>query len=116
MSDNMEQPRKNNPGDFLATVLGRPVVVKLNSGVDYRVCAPASASAKRQDIFTSCAALGVLACLDGYTNIAMEQTKSVNGQLKAGHGDTFIRGNNGVGNLITHTACLTIMAHCAMDA
>jgi small nuclear ribonucleoprotein (snRNP)-like protein len=33
-------------------VTGRPVVVKLNTGVDYR---------------------GVLACLDGYMNIAMEQ-------------------------------------------
>ena len=29
-------PAKNNPGDFLKTVIGRPVVVKLNSGVDYR--------------------------------------------------------------------------------
>jgi hypothetical protein len=26
----------NNPSNFLKTVLGRPVVVKLNSGVDYR--------------------------------------------------------------------------------
>ena len=33
-------------------VTGRPVVVKLNTGVDYR---------------------GVLACLDGYMNIATEQ-------------------------------------------
>ena len=39
---------------------------------------------------------GVLACLDGYMNIAMEQTEEyVNGQLKAKYGDTFIRGNNG---------------------
>jgi hypothetical protein len=38
-----------------------------------------------------------LACLDGYMNIAMEQTEEyVNGQLKAKYGDTFIRGNNGV--------------------
>ena len=29
-------PAKNNPADFLKQVLGRPVVVKLNSGVDYR--------------------------------------------------------------------------------
>ena len=65
---------KSNPSDFLKTVLGRPVVVKLNSGVDYR---------------------GVLACLDGYMNIAMEQTEEYqNGQLKAKYGDTFIRGNN----------------------
>ena len=27
---------KNNPAEFLKQVLGRPVVVKLNSGVDYR--------------------------------------------------------------------------------
>ena len=43
---------------------------------------------------------GVLACLDGYMNIAMEQTEEyVNGQLKAKYGDTFIRGNNGTGSL-----------------
>lgn len=50
-------------------------MVKLNSGVDYR---------------------GVLACLDGYMNIALEQTEEyVNGQLKNKYGDAFIRGNNG---------------------
>lgn len=39
---------------------------------------------------------GVLACLDGYMNIAMEQTEEyANGQLKAKYGDCFIRGNNG---------------------
>ena len=36
MSDAAAAPAKNNPADFLKTVLGRPVVVKLNSGVDYR--------------------------------------------------------------------------------
>ncbi|XP_022761467.1 sm-like protein LSM36B [Durio zibethinus] len=62
------------PGDFLKSIRGRPVVVKLNSGVDYR---------------------GILACLDGYMNIAMEQTEEyVNGQLKNKYGDAFIRGNN----------------------
>ena len=64
---------------------------------------------------------GILACLDGYMNIAMEQTEVglvdyaflmhtrwssanlysllqeyVNGQLKNKYGDAFIRGNNGV--------------------
>lgn len=40
--------------------------------------------------------VGVLACLDGYMNIAMEQTEEyVDGQLKAKYGDCFIRGNNG---------------------
>ena len=39
---------------------------------------------------------GILACLDGYMNIAMEQTEEyVNGQLKTKYGDAFIRGNNG---------------------
>jgi U6 snRNA-associated Sm-like protein LSm6 len=56
-------------------VIGRPVRVKLNSGIEYR---------------------GVLACLDGYLNIAMEQTEEFeNGQLKARYGDCMIRGNNG---------------------
>ena len=55
-------------------MLGRPVSVKLNGGTDYE---------------------GVLACLDGYMNIAMEQTEEyVDGQLKAKYGDCFIRGNN----------------------
>ncbi|KAI3353078.1 hypothetical protein L3Q82_019645, partial [Scortum barcoo] len=67
--------RKQTPSDFLKQIIGRPVVVKLNSGVDYR---------------------GVLACLDGYMNIAIEQTEEyVNGQLKNKYGDAFLRGNNG---------------------
>ena len=65
---------KKNPSDFLRQVLGKPVVVELNSGVNYR---------------------GILACLDGFMNIAMEQTEEyVDGQLKARYGDCFIRGNN----------------------
>ena len=27
---------RQNPSDFLKQIIGRPVVVKLNSGVDYR--------------------------------------------------------------------------------
>mmetsp|Transcript_17575 Transcript_17575/g.39825 ORF Transcript_17575/g.39825 Transcript_17575/m.39825 type:complete len:84 (+) Transcript_17575:65-316(+) len=65
---------KKSPSDFIKQVLGRPVIVKLNNGTDYR---------------------GILACLDGYMNIAMEQTEEyVDGQLKNKYGDTFIRGNN----------------------
>jgi U6 snRNA-associated Sm-like protein LSm6 len=68
--------QKKTPSDFLKHALGKPVVVKLNSGVDYR---------------------GVLACLDGFMNIAVEQTEEYNdGQLKASYGDCFIRGNNGI--------------------
>ncbi|KAG0310890.1 U4/U6-U5 snRNP complex subunit lsm6 [Dissophora globulifera] len=72
--------------DFTSFLLGRPVIVKLNSGVDYR---------------------GILACLDGYMNIALEQTEEyVNGQLKNKYGDTFIRGNNG--ELLSYVSLLTL--------
>jgi len=71
---NTSAASQKSPSDFLKLVLGRPVVVKLNSGVIYK---------------------GVLACLDGYMNIAMEQTEEyVGGQLKNKYGDAFIRGNN----------------------
>ena len=47
---------------------------------------------------------GVLVCLDGYMNIAMEQTEEyVNGQLKAKYGDCFIRGNNGESSVAVAT-------------
>ncbi|KAH8875748.1 U6 snRNA-associated Sm-like protein LSm6 [Schistosoma japonicum] len=59
---------KQTPRDFLKLIIGRPVVVKLNSGADYR---------------------------DGYMNVVLEQTEEyVDGQLKNKYGDTFIRGNN----------------------
>ncbi|KAG4096433.1 like-Sm domain-containing protein [Neocallimastix lanati (nom. inval.)] len=67
---------KKSPTEFLDNVIGKPVIVKLNSGVKYQ---------------------GILACLDGYMNIALEQTEEyVNGQLKNKYGDAFIRGNNGI--------------------
>jgi U6 snRNA-associated Sm-like protein LSm6 len=67
-------PVKRNPSDFLKQVIGKPVVVQSNTGVTYR---------------------GVLACLDGFMNIAMEQTEEYqDGQLKSRYGDCFIRGNN----------------------
>jgi small nuclear ribonucleoprotein (snRNP)-like protein len=42
------------PADFLKSIKGQKVLVKLNSGVDYR---------------------GIMSSLDGYMNIAMEQTE-----------------------------------------
>ncbi|KAH8917047.1 hypothetical protein BT69DRAFT_702743 [Atractiella rhizophila] len=51
-----------SPSDFLKNVVGHQVIVRLNSGVDYR---------------------GTLSCLDGYMNIALEQTEElVNGEVK----------------------------------
>lgn len=78
--------RKQTPSDFLKQIIGKPVVVKLNSGVDYR------GEAEINRLCTGCAFIrmcdrrlinsGVLACLDGYMNIALEQTEEyVNGQV-----------------------------------
>jgi hypothetical protein len=54
------------------------------------------------DILTSITAFshlltaGTLSCLDGYMNIALEETTEwVGGQQKNSYGDAFIRGNNG---------------------
>lgn len=45
--------------------------------------------------YNKCLPAGVLACLDGYMNIALEQSEEyLNGQLKNKYGDAFIRGNN----------------------
>ncbi|KZV73700.1 Sm-like ribonucleo protein [Peniophora sp. CONT] len=66
--------QSGSPTDFLKGVVGKKVVVRLTSGVDYR---------------------GLLSCLDGYMNIALEQTEEhVNGRVTNRYGDTFIRGNN----------------------
>ncbi|KAJ8502893.1 hypothetical protein ONZ45_g11343 [Pleurotus djamor] len=68
-----------SPTDFLKGVVGKRVIVRLTSGVDYR---------------------GILSCLDGYMNIALEQTEEhVNGAVTNRYGDAFIRGNNGPDSL-----------------
>ena len=68
------EARTTTPSEFLKAVLGKPVVVKLTLGIEYR---------------------GILVALDGNMNIALEQTEEyVHGQLKGRFGDAFIRGNN----------------------
>ncbi|KAF8956408.1 hypothetical protein BDZ97DRAFT_1850658 [Flammula alnicola] len=68
------QSHTGSPTDFLKGVVGKRVIVRLTSGVDYR---------------------GVLSCLDGFMNIALEQTEEhVNGIVTNRYGDAFIRGNN----------------------
>jgi U6 snRNA-associated Sm-like protein LSm6 len=86
--------RKEALSQFINQIHGRAVVVKLNSGVDYR------GLLLQQLAFSRLVKLilifsGVLACLDGYMNIALDQTEEYqNGQLKNKYGDAFIRGNN----------------------
>ncbi|KAF5322934.1 hypothetical protein D9619_002263 [Psilocybe cf. subviscida] len=68
------QSSTGTPTDFLKGVVGKRVIVRLTSGVDYK---------------------GLLSCLDGFMNIALEQTEEhVNGVVTNRYGDTFIRGNN----------------------
>lgn len=119
--------RKEALSQFINQIHGRPVVVKLNSGVDYRgeKIIHKNENEQRSEHFESVnnfyvvpdvvniirkyiklifslnlihfpnRFLGVLACLDGYMNIALDQTEEyANGQLKNKYGDAFIRGNN----------------------
>lgn len=86
--------RKEALSQFINQIHGRAVVVKLNSGVDYRGFFAAFSLLLFVKIIYPFA-LGVLACLDGYMNIALDQTEEYqNGQLKNKYGDAFIRGNN----------------------
>ncbi|GAM28359.1 hypothetical protein SAMD00019534_115350 [Acytostelium subglobosum LB1] len=71
-----QQQQQSNSAqfNFFKMCIGRPVVVKLNNGVEYR---------------------GILEVVDGNMNIVMEQTEEyLNGQLKTKYGDCFLRGNN----------------------
>ena len=81
-----------SPTDFLKGVVGKRVIVRLISGVDYQ-------GGSHHGWFNASLNLdlGVLSCLDGYMNIALEQTEEhVNGSVTNKYGDAFIRGNNGV--------------------
>lgn len=81
-----------SPTDFLKSIKGKLVIVKLNSGVDYRGIAHVLGLVGYSQLHPS----GVLACLDGYMNIAMEQTE-VCTSLQRGD---------------THTCCVhTTVAH-----
>lgn len=65
---------KITPGDFLKQAVGKEVRVRLNNGNDF---------------------VGNLTCLDGYLNIAMENTVEYSaGTRHESYGDAFLRGNN----------------------
>jgi U6 snRNA-associated Sm-like protein LSm6 len=71
------------PTDFLKNVIGKSVLVKLNSGIEYRGI--------------SWLNKGTMACLDGYMNIALENTVEYSKGIQTNeYGDCFIRGNNGI--------------------
>lgn len=66
---------KRSPTDFIRSIFGKPVIVKLHNGDEY---------------------LGVLGSIDGFLNIALEQTEArIFNRPTRTLGDCFIRGNNG---------------------
>ncbi|KAK4559174.1 hypothetical protein RGQ29_008429 [Quercus rubra] len=76
------------PGDFLKSIRGRPFVVELNSGAWLALCRVTySYLVTLPCHHHPC----ILACLDGYMNIAMEQTLVYRKQW---YGDAFILRNN----------------------
>jgi small nuclear ribonucleoprotein (snRNP)-like protein len=76
------------PSDFLKLIIGQPVLVRLNSGVDYRgmqLLLPAATTRCCQVPYRQLTLIdiGKLACLDGFMNIALESTEEyVNGQVR----------------------------------
>ena len=71
----------------MRSLVGRPVGVRLADGTEYR---------------------GVLVCVDGFMNVAMEQAEEyTDGSLKAKLGDCFIRGNNG--EFFLTTLCVFVL-------
>ena len=84
-----------SPSEFLKVLVGKKVKVRLTSGVDYLgklfhafYCTTRNSAAMGMS--------GLLSCLDGYMNIALEQTEEcVNGRVTNRYGDAFVRGNNG---------------------
>ena len=77
-------PPSGSPNEFLKAVVGKRVVVRLLSGVDYK----GELHIERPLRLALNPVLGVLQCLDGYMNIAMEQTEEhVNGVIINRYGD-----------------------------
>ncbi|KAK1925868.1 putative u6 snRNA-associated sm-like protein lsm6 [Papiliotrema laurentii] len=67
-------PSAGSPSEFLKNIVGKKVKVRIGSGIDYH---------------------GLLTCLDGYMNVALEDTEEYSGgRLTARYGDCFLRGNN----------------------
>jgi U6 snRNA-associated Sm-like protein LSm6 len=94
----LAQKYLGSPTDFLKGVVGKRVIVRLTSGVDYQ--GPTFFfTVIHGDLFyllLNQRILGILSCLDGFMNIALEQTEEyVNGAVTNRYGDTFVRGNNG---------------------
>ena len=98
----------SDPSSFLSEITGGPIVVKLNSGVEYRGSRPTTSLHGAAD---GAHQPGELSSVDGYMNIALEKTEEyVAGRLRNRYGDVFIRGNNGASAMLGQRVCeLTIL-------
>jgi U6 snRNA-associated Sm-like protein LSm6 len=125
-ADGQEQEQNDviagSPSDFLKNIVGKKVKVRIGSGVDYhgmsqilRFFPPAYPASFHSYPLVAVPALpmtpdthdqyvldtvtdpvGLLTCLDGYMNVALEQTEEyANGRLTGRFGECFLRGNNG---------------------
>lgn len=86
----------SDPSGFLSEIIGSPITVKLNSGVEYRGSLVRIALLLLL-LLLLMVTIGELSSVDGYMNIALEKTvEYVNGEVRNKYGDVFIRGNNGM--------------------
>uniref|UniRef100_A0A060T0X3 Sm domain-containing protein n=1 Tax=Blastobotrys adeninivorans TaxID=409370 RepID=A0A060T0X3_BLAAD len=75
MSEQEQEVQPDASSSFLGEISGSNVIVKLNSGLSYR---------------------GKLQSVDGFMNIALEDTKEFSGSKQThSFGEVFIRGTNG---------------------
>ena len=81
-----------DPADFLKQAIGKNVIVKLNSGFSYK----GNTGGDKFCGFSTLTLTGTLICLDGFMNIAMENSEEYFGTRKlSSFKNIFIRGNNG---------------------
>ncbi|CUS13788.1 unnamed protein product [Tuber aestivum] len=81
MSDPQET---SDPSTFLGEIIGAPITVKLNSGVEYKGANPSTSRGYVVELMFPVAGglIGELSSVDGYMNIALEKTvEYVGGQM-----------------------------------
>ncbi|KAI9713000.1 MAG: U4/U6-U5 snRNP complex subunit lsm6 [Chrysothrix sp. TS-e1954] len=103
-----------DPSSFLSAIIGAPVTVKLNSGISYK----GTHVSLRLAICTLIDRgwVGELQSVDGYMNIALEQTKEmVDGRVRRTYGDAFVRGNNGESRARDGSEKQTLWGNLTMD-
>lgn len=85
-----------DPADFLKQAIGKSVIVKLHSGFSYKGICQNEGDIGIKTTLPILPFVGTLICLDGFMNIAMENSEEYFGTRKlSSFKNIFIRGNNG---------------------